>query len=261
MTIEKRILIHNPCYRARQTIMPQGIMVHSPCVAQPDPEAFAQLWNQTKVSICTHAIVGTDKVLQFLPWNHRAWHCGKGIRGSGNDSYLSFAICEPEGHTYQGGMMVGYDVQKNSDFFEHVYRNAVEIAAQLCQMYKLNPLTQIICHNEGHRIGIASNHADVMQWFPKHRKNMDMFRQDVAQTLKGDIDMIEKEVQAIVEQTLQVQKYTVWDKLEDVPEWGRETVEKLSERGLLGSIGTGLGITYDLLHRLVSYDCAGLYSV
>ena len=34
----------------------------------------------------------------------------------------------------------------------------------------------IICHSEGHAQGIASNHGDVMHWFPKHGKNMDTFR-------------------------------------------------------------------------------------
>ena len=37
----------------------------------------------------------------------------------------------------------------------------------------------IICHCEGYKQGIASNHGDVMHWFPKHGKSMDTFRLDV----------------------------------------------------------------------------------
>ena len=37
----------------------------------------------------------------------------------------------------------------------------------------------VICHSEGYKRGIASNHADVMHWFPKHGKSMDTFRSDV----------------------------------------------------------------------------------
>ena len=35
-------------------------------------------------------------------------------------------------------------------------------------------------------MGIASNHADVMHWFPKHRKSMDTFRADVKALLNPE---------------------------------------------------------------------------
>lgn len=34
----------------------------------------------------------------------------------------------------------------------------------------------IICHCESYKQGIATNHSDVMHWFPKHGKSMDTFR-------------------------------------------------------------------------------------
>jgi cell division septation protein DedD len=42
----------------------------------------------------------------------------------------------------------------------------------------------VICHSEGYKRGIASNHGDVMHWFPKHGKSMDTFRADVAKLVK-----------------------------------------------------------------------------
>ena len=42
----------------------------------------------------------------------------------------------------------------------------------------------IICHCEGHDLGIASNHADVLHWWPKHGKNMDTFRAAVKEKLR-----------------------------------------------------------------------------
>ena len=33
--------------------------------------------------------------------------------------------------------------------------------------------------SEGHKLGIASNHGDVLHWFPKHGKSMDTFRDEV----------------------------------------------------------------------------------
>lgn len=43
----------------------------------------------------------------------------------------------------------------------------------------------LICHSEGCTLGIASNHADVMHWFPKHGKSMDTFRADVKKAMGG----------------------------------------------------------------------------
>ena len=48
----------------------------------------------------------------------------------------------------------------------------------LCKRYGLTE-KDILCHSEGYARGIASNHADVMHWFPKFGKSMDTFRADV----------------------------------------------------------------------------------
>ena len=41
----------------------------------------------------------------------------------------------------------------------------------------------ILCHSEGYKLGIASNHADVMHWFPRFGKSMDTFRAEVKRLL------------------------------------------------------------------------------
>ena len=48
----------------------------------------------------------------------------------------------------------------------------------LCKLYGLTE-KDIICHSEGAAMGIASNHADVMHWFPKFGKSMDTLRASV----------------------------------------------------------------------------------
>ena len=52
----------------------------------------------------------------------------------------------------------------------------------LCELYGLTE-QDIICHCEGHDLGIASNHGDVLHWWPKHGKNMDTFRAAVKDKL------------------------------------------------------------------------------
>ncbi|MEG2456172.1 MAG: peptidoglycan recognition family protein, partial [Oscillospiraceae bacterium] len=187
MNLSQHIFTENDCFVGGRTMVPRGVMVHSTGVAQPDVNVFLSSWNRPDFAACVHAFVHRDGVVQTLPWTRRGWHCYKGPNGSGNNTHISFEICEPKGHTYDGGTMVGYDVAKNADYFSKVYRNAVELTAMLCTQYHLDPLEDgvVICHSEGCRRGIASNHADVEHWFPKHGKSMDNFRADVAQAMKG----------------------------------------------------------------------------
>ena len=82
--------------------------------------------------------------------------------------YIGFEICE--------------DGLSDSTYFDKVYREAAQLCVHLFKLYGLTE-KNIICHSEGHKLGIASNHADVMHWFPKHGKSMDTFRADVKSAL------------------------------------------------------------------------------
>ena len=77
-------------------------------------------------------------------------------------------------------------------YFEAVYQEAVELTAYLCKEYNLDPLADgvVICHREGYHRGIASNHGDVLHWFPKFGKTMDDFRADVARWMEGEDETV-----------------------------------------------------------------------
>lgn len=228
MEIQKMILRNSDCYGRGRLIKPAGVMVHSMGVAQPDPYTFANRWNRPGVTVCPHAIVHENGVMQLLPWNFRGWHAG----AEANGTHISFEICEPHGHTYNGGTMVGYDVAKNADYFKRVYGNAVELTAYLCKLYGLDPLKPgvVIDHAEGHKLGIASNHGDVSHWFPKHGKTMQDFRKDVAKFMEGE--------------------NKVYNTIEEVPDWAREQVQWCIDNGVLSGTGSGLGLTYDNVRTL-----------
>lgn len=184
----QHFLTRSACYQAGRTIVPKGIMVHATGVAQPDPEVFLRLWDSPQADACVHALVHQGGVIQTLPWTHRAWHAGTPRNGgvSANNTHIAFEILEPKGHTYQGGTMIGYDAEANAAYFAAVYQNAVELSAELCRQFSLDPATDIVDHQEGSRLDIASSHADVMHWFPRHGKSMDTFRADVARLLEGE---------------------------------------------------------------------------
>ena len=145
MVLSKHYLTKNDCYKAGRKIVPRGVMVHSTGVAQPDLNVFVRAWNKPGVEVAVHAIVSQEGIYQCLPWDCRGWHAG----GAANNTHIGFEICEPAGHTYRGGTMVGYDAGKNAPYFDTVYRSAVELTAMLCAAYGLDPLADgvVICHS------------------------------------------------------------------------------------------------------------------
>lgn len=181
MNLRKLILINNACYKAGRTITPKGIMVHSTGANNPflkryvgpddgllGKNQYNNHWNQDKPDgrqVCVHGFIGkladgSIATYQTLPWNHRGWHAG----GSANDTHIGFEICE--------------DDLTDTSYFSAVYKEAIELCVYLCKQYGLTE-KDIICHSEGHKLGVASNHGDVMHWFPRHGKSMDIFRADV----------------------------------------------------------------------------------
>ena len=76
---------------------------------------------------------------------------------------------------------------------------------------------------------------------------------------KEEPDMTEKEVRELLEEYLPKTEPTKYDTIQEVPEWGRPTVQKLMDKNILQGEGDGLGLTYDLLRVLVINDRAGLY--
>ena len=187
MNLNKLIFTENACYKAGRKIKVKGIMVHSTGANNPwlkryvgpddgklGKNQYNNHWNTYHPGgreVCVHGFIGkladgSIATYQTLPWDHRGWHAG----GSANDTHIGFEICE--------------DGLSDKTYFNKVYREAVELCAYLCKQYGLTE-QNIICHSEGYKKGIASNHGDVMHWFPKHGKSMDTFRADVKVLLNG----------------------------------------------------------------------------
>lgn len=188
MNLNKLIFTENACYKAGKKITVKGIMVHSTGVNNPwlkryvgpddgklGKNQYNNHWNTYHPGgreVCVHGFIGkladgTVATYQCLPWDHRGWHAG----GSANNTHIGFEICE--------------DDLNDGAYFAKVYKEAVELCAYLCRQYGLTE-KNIICHSEGYKQGVASNHGDVMHWFPKHGKSMDTFRAEVKALLATD---------------------------------------------------------------------------
>ena len=143
-------------------------------------------WNHTKQSAGLNCWIGKlangdITTIQTMPWNYRPWGCGSGPKGSCNNGWIQFEICE--------------DDLNNKDYFEKTYKEACELTAYLCKMYNLDPhgivkmngvdVPVILCHADSHKLGLGSNHGDVLHWFKKYGKTMDDVRNDVAALLNN----------------------------------------------------------------------------
>ena len=84
------------------------------------------------------------------------------------------------------GSYLAYDPAEVQDYFDAAWERAVALTARLCETYGLDPMTDVLDHSEGHALGIASNHADVGHWFPRHGRSMDDFRAVVKAAMAGE---------------------------------------------------------------------------
>ena len=246
MNLHKLFLTKNECYQLGKYITVKGLMLHSTGAPNtklsryvgPDDgllgaNQYGNHWNQFRPDgrqVCVHGFIGKLKdgsiaTYQTLPWNMRGWHAG----GAANSTHIGVEICE--------------DDLTNAAYFRAVYQEAVELFAMLCKEFNLDPLKNIICHAEGYKQGIASNHGDVTYWFTKHGKTMDDFRYDVKEFMEQEDD--------------DNMRYKYYD---DMPDWAQPTVSKLVKKGYLKGEGSGvLNLTEDTLKVLVINDRAGLY--
>ena len=201
------MMTQSTCYRQTKQMDIKGVLWHSTGVnnpwlkryVQPDDNvkdrdslikligknSYGNDWNHTSVQAGLNCWIGkladgTVATVQTMPWNYRPWGCGSGSKGSCNTGWIQFEICE--------------DGLNDKAYFEKVYKEACELTAYLCKLYGINPkdsvkyngvtVPTILCHADSHKLGLGSNHGDVLHWFPKFGKNMDNVRDDVAALLK-----------------------------------------------------------------------------
>lgn len=212
----KCMMTNSTCFKGTRSMDIKGILWHSTGANNPNLKRYVQPsendtnyqslieklgknllgndWNHTDLQAGLNAWIGklkdgTITSIQTMPWNYRPWGCGTGSSGSCNDGWIQFEICE--------------DGLNDKTYFDAIYKEACELTAYLCKQYNLNPkgtvnfnnkkVPVILCHQDSHRLGLGSNHADVYHWFGKFGKTMDNVRNDVAALLAQKEIIIEPE--------------------------------------------------------------------
>ena len=228
----------NKCYQAGAALVPRGIMLHSIGTPQSSAAALVRYFDQYQPggqSVCVHAFVQADgTVYQTLPWEMRGWHCG----GSANGTHIGVEMTEPG---------AGMAYAEAAAHITGTYRTAVALFAALCETYGLDPLADgvIIGHAEGHRRGVASNHADPEYLWQQYGMGytMDGFRADVAAALAAKNTDTDEEDDDMA---------TRYNTVEELPAWAQEETRRLVDRGaLLGDEHGNLDVTMDMLRTMI----------
>lgn len=190
MNLIQRFLTKNDCYTSGRKITVKGLMLHSVGCNQPSAMVFINQWDkpasqQGGRQVCVHGFIEpSGTVYQTLPWNHRGWHGG----GSSNNTHIGVEMTEPATIKYTGGASwTDLNPENTKAHVMGTYKTAVELFADLCKQYGLNPLADgvIVSHKEGCARGIASNHGDPEHMWGKYGLTMTQFRKDVNAALKG----------------------------------------------------------------------------
>ena len=242
--IVEAVVTANKCYQAAIPLHPQGIMLHSIGCPQPNAAVMAHRYNTYQPdgqSVCVHGFVQRDGTYYHtLPYNLRAWHCG----GSANQTHIGIEMTEPASIVYTGGASWrDLDPAATEAHVRGTYAAAVELFAQLCEQYALDPLADgvIISHAEGAARGVASRHADPTHLWWAFGLTMDGFRADVA------AEMAVKNTDTDEEDDDMIRYNTI----DDVPGWARGTVKEMMDAGLIVGTGGGrLDLSDDMLRML-----------
>lgn len=225
----------NKCYQVGALLRPQGLMLHSIGTPQPSAAVLARYFDQYQPggqSVCVHAFVQVDgTVYQTLPWEMRGWHCG----GAANGTHIGVEMTEPD---------VSMPYAAAAEQITGTYRTAVALFAQLCGVYGLDPLADgvIIGHAEGHRRGVASNHADPELLWNTYGMGytMDGFRRAVAEAMAGAKEEEEET------------DMTRYNTVAEMPAWAREEAQRLIDRGALqGGTDGRLDLSEDMLRTMI----------
>lgn len=204
------IMKNSTCYKGTTVFKPKGVLWHSTGANNTNISRYVQPhktdsnydemvallgknkynndWNHIVLRAGVNAFIGkladgTVAAVQTLPWDYAPWGCGKGSKGTCNDTHIQFEIAE--------------DNLSNKDYFDKIYKEACELTAYLCYMYDIDPygtisyngvtVPTILCHADSYKLGLGSNHGDVVHWFKKYGKTMEDVRDDVAAIMKKNV--------------------------------------------------------------------------
>ena len=264
---------NSTCYKATSTMTPLGILWHSTGANNPNLKRYVQPndndvnyqqminligvnknrndYNHASYQSGLNAWIGklangSITSIQTMPWNFKPWGCGQGKKGSCNDAWIQFEICE--------------DSLNDRDYFNKVYEEACQLTAYLCSLYHINPkgtvsykglkVPTILCHADSYKLGLGSNHGDVLHWFTRYGKTMDDVRNDVA-ALMANSPVVKQEEEEVTQEQFNtmMNNWIAEQAKKDASTWSADAREWAERNGLVSGDTNGQKMYKKILTR------------
>ena len=204
----------NWCFKNTTRGIPVGILWHDtgvnnsflssyvqPSSNDPDYKRMVSLlgkndfktdWNRNSCRVNYNAWIGklsnkSIASIQTMPWDFRPFGCNKGKFGSCDGStnnifWIQIQLCQ--------------DKKNNSMYFQKIYKEACKLTAYLCKEFNIDPngnisfngvsVPTILCHWDAYKLGLATSHYDIYDWFPIYNTCSNLTMEDV----KKDVNFL-----------------------------------------------------------------------
>lgn len=198
--------------------------------------------NNANLRASAHYFVDPNEIYQSVKDSDTAWHCGKERGGSyyndcRNANSIGIEMCS----VIRNGVYVIPD---------ETVRNAAELARYLMARHHV-PVSRICRHYD-------VTHKECPEPWVRNPNQWENFKKML--TEKEVEDMTEQQTRAIAQQEIKKANAKVYDRVQDCPEWAKDTVQRLVNKGFLQGDENGkLGLTEELMRVLVINDRAHLY--
>jgi N-acetylmuramoyl-L-alanine amidase CwlA len=198
--------------------------------------------NNANLRASAHYFVDPNEIYQSVKDTDTAWHCGRERGGSyyndcRNANSIGIEMCS----VIRNGVYVIPD---------ETVRNAAELVRYLMARHHV-PVSRICRHYD-------VTHKECPEPWVRNPNQWENFKKML--TEKEVEDMTEQQTRAIAQQEIKKANAKVYDRVQDCPEWAKDTVQRLVNKGFLQGDENGkLGLTEDLMRVLVINDRAHLY--
>lgn len=198
--------------------------------------------NNANLRASAHYFVDPNEIYQSVKDTDTAWHCGRERGGSyfndcRNANSIGIEMCS----VIRNGVYV---------IPEETVKNAAELVRYLMARHHV-PVSRICRHYD------VTHKACPEPWV-RNPNQWENFKKML--TEKEVEDMTEQQTRAIAQQEIKKANAKVYDRVQDCPEWAKDTVQRLVNKGFLQGDENGkLGLTEDLMRVLVINDRAHLY--
>jgi len=186
------------------------------------------------VGASAHFFVDANEVVTSVPESDTAWHCGAKTYQHPqcrNSNSIGIELCS-------------YRENGVYNFLEGTLNNAAELTAFLSKKYEI-PVNRILRHYDVTGKQCPEPMLRDAELWQKFLKEVE---------LRMEVTDLEKRITAL-------ESANVYQRMEEIPQWARPTVEKFVQKGILQGDGTGaLGLTNEMLRVFVIHDRLGLYN-